>query len=114
MDFSSYKKHYGERERKSCSYADMGDTDRIKKYADNTGYGKDDKKCKEDDVKKAYERYEGMNQDQLMRALFDEVNASKKNGSFDIEQIKRFYREVSPRLSNEQREKMRSIISYMQ
>lgn len=55
-----------------------------------------------------------MNQDQLMRALFDEVNASKKNGSFDIEQIKRFYREVSPMLSNEQREKMRSIISYMQ
>lgn len=112
MDFSSYKKRYGESGNKSCSYSDPDDIERIKKYADNKGSEKE--KCDEDDVKRTYEKYNGMTQDQLMRALFNEVNASKQNGSFDIEQIKRFYREVSPMLSNEQREKMRSIISYMQ
>lgn len=114
MDFSSYKKRYGDSGNKNRSYTDSDDIERIKKYADNTGSESEKDKCDEDNVKKTYEKYNGMTQDQLMRALFNEVNASKQSGSFDIEQIKRFYREISPMLTNEQREKMRSIISYMQ
>lgn len=61
-------------------------------------------------INNTYEKYSNMTEKEMMQAMFDEVNREKRNGVFDINKLRDFYRQISPMLDTGQREKLRGII----
>ena len=77
-------------------------------------YGKDGATSGESDLvsaaKSASNKYAGMNEQELMRALMQQVAASKSNGTFSAEQLDSFAQFVMPTLDESARERLQQLI----
>ena len=56
-------------------------------------------------------KYNWMHENQLIDELMKKVKEQKQNGTFDVESIENFVKNVSPHLSNEQRQKLKNLIT---
>ncbi|MFA6859964.1 MAG: hypothetical protein WCR30_01080 [Clostridia bacterium] len=64
----------------------------------------------EDYSQKSYEKYSGMDKNQLLQELVAEVQKSKKNGTFDPKRIEQTISSLSPFLSKEQISMMEDLL----
>lgn len=62
-------------------------------------------------IRKKAEELSKLDENRLMEELFKSVDEAKKNGEFSEEKVSGFMSKVSPMLSNEQREKMSSLLN---
>ena len=58
-------------------------------------------------------RYEGMGQNQIMGEILREAAASRKDGSFDPEGIRRFAAQIRPGLNGEQRRQLDLVLKQL-
>ena len=65
----------------------------------------------EEDLKKRALEFEGKSEQELMRELFQSVEAGKQDGSFSPDALSAFIEQVSPMLSDEQRRNLQTIAS---
>lgn len=77
-------------------------------------YGKDAAPSGEidpaDAARSAASKYAGMSENELMRALMQQVAASKNNGTFSAEQLDSFAAFVMPTLDASARERLKQLI----
>ena len=59
----------------------------------------------------AVEKYGDMSEDELLVALSQSIKKSKREGTFDENQIRSFVSMLSPHLSDEQRKKLSAVLS---
>ena len=59
----------------------------------------------------AAEKYGDMDEDELLIALRESVKKAKREGTFNSEQLQYFVKMLSPQLSEEQRKKLKEILS---
>lgn len=99
MDFNTYMR------RRKCAVDsnEQSDVNRMKQQS----------RVNSDDIEKKFKQYSKLSEDELLRSLYDEVNKEKRNGIFDYNAIKEFYKQAAPMMTPKQREKMRSIIESM-
>ena len=71
---------------------------------------KDFKKPEQEDVQQTYDKYKNLSKDQLMSELLLTVNKQKQSGTFDKEQLLSTLALISPSLSEEQRQRLYSLI----
>ena len=71
---------------------------------------KDFKKTEQEDVMQTYDKYKNLSKDQLMQELLLTVSRQKQNGTFDKDQLLSSISLISPSLTNEQREKLYSLV----
>lgn len=64
----------------------------------------------EEDVKKQYNKFSGMNQNEMMSELFKETNRLKQNGQFNYEALVGAIDNMSGMLSEEQKHKMKELL----
>lgn len=55
-------------------------------------------------------KYKDLTDDELIGLLISQVKKAKENGELDAEQTKRFVEIVSPRLTEEQRQKLDAVM----
>ena len=55
-------------------------------------------------------KYKDLTDDELIGLLISQVKKAKENGELDTEQTKRFVEIVSPRLTEEQRQKLDAVM----
>ena len=55
-------------------------------------------------------KYVGKSEEELMRALRQNVAAAKRNGTFSTEQLDNFVRIISPSLDDASRERLNSLL----
>ncbi len=63
----------------------------------------------ESDVNPA-QKYEGMNENELMAELMKNVAAAKSNGTFSAEQLDDFVKFVSPNLDESSRKRLEELV----
>ena len=68
------------------------------------------KENKEEQVKQTVDKYKNLSKDQLMQELLLTVSRQKQNGTFDKDQLLSSLSLISPSLTNEQREKLYSLV----
>ena len=61
-------------------------------------------------VEQLFNNYKDMNSNQLFEELFNRVNESKKNGTFDFDKLKESIQQIMPYLSEEQQKNVLSIL----
>ena len=68
------------------------------------------KENKEEQVKQTVDKYKNLSKDQLMQELLLTVSRQKQNGTFDKDQLLSSLSLIAPSLTNEQREKLYSLV----
>lgn len=63
-----------------------------------------------EEVESVAAKYVGKSEDELLRALRQNVSAAKRNGTFSAEQLDNFVRIVSPSLDEASRERLNSLL----
>jgi catalase len=63
-----------------------------------------------EDIKKAYDKYSNMEEQDLMSELIKTTQAQKEAGTLDEEQIKSTYNMIYPMLNDEQKKKLNELI----
>jgi hypothetical protein len=71
---------------------------------------KDFKKTEQEDVKQTFDKYKNLSKDELMSELLFTVNKQKQNGTFDKEQLLSTLALISPSLSEEQKQRLYSLV----
>lgn len=66
-----------------------------------------------DDAMKAYARFQGKSEQELMGELSSLVSKMKADGTFDLGTLERLYSATSAMLNAEQRERMRALIDML-
>jgi len=79
-------------------------------YINKRGKQKPSSPPTEDDVTSAYQRYQGLSQEELMREMFRTAEDSRSRGELSDEALDSFYSQASSFLSPEQAERMRELI----
>ena len=64
----------------------------------------------EEDIKQTFDKYKDMPQDELLKTFFSEVDKQKKDGTFDIENLKSLVNSMAPMLTQEQLSNINSIL----
>ena len=64
----------------------------------------------EEDIKQTFDKYKDMPQDELLKTFFSEVDKQKKDGTFDIENLKSLVNSMAPILTQEQLSNINSIL----
>ncbi len=67
-------------------------------------------KSNEEDMRSVYDKYKNFSHSQLMQELLRTVNEQKNNGTFDKEQLLSTLSLIVPSLSEEQRERIYSMV----
>lgn len=78
------------------------------------GFEKDDDKNKEkveQNVNEAYQKYNKMSENELMREMEKEVKKLKNQGKLNPKILENFYNQMSPNMTSEQRKRLRIIIN---
>lgn len=95
MDLKSFKKSSEKKENRQESSAKQGNVN-------------------EEDVTKMFEKYKDKSESELMAELMKEASRGKRDGTFDAGKIRSFQESVAPYLTDEQREKMKNLISMLE
>lgn len=69
-----------------------------------------DNQTLKDEMQSVAAKYAGKTEDELMRALRQNVAAAKRNGSFSVEQIDNFVGLVSPGLDEASRQRLNALV----
>ncbi len=64
-------------------------------------------------AKEAMAKYGSLNEDELVAKLTESVEKSKKDGTFNPEELIRFASMMAPYLSDSQRERMNNLINLL-
>ena len=93
----------------------------IKNFSNNNGHniggfnqqksGNNVDKNVEKQVNQNYDKYNKMSQNQLMNELQKEVMNSKNNGDINPKLLENFYDQMSPNMSVEQSNRLRTLIN---
>ena len=70
----------------------------------------DKEEITEKDLKKAYEKYKDLPEDELLKELYKEIDRQKKNGTFDIENLKFLVNSMAPMLTPEQLNNINALL----
>ena len=65
----------------------------------------------EQKVEDLYNKYKGKDQDQLLVQLFENVQKQKSEGTFDYQSLCVIIDKISPFLSDEQQQKIKSLLT---
>lgn len=74
------------------------------------GDGKSESSTIKDDVQAVAEKYAGRSEEELLRALKQNVAAAKRNGTFSAEQLDSFVSFVSGSLDEQSRKRLLSLV----
>lgn len=70
----------------------------------------DKEEITEKDLKEAYDKYKDLPEDELLKELYKEIDRQKKNGSFDIENLKFLVNSMAPMLTPEQLNNINALL----
>ena len=56
------------------------------------------------------DKYKDLSEEELLDLLIKQVKTAKENGELDSEQTKNFVRLISPKLTDEQRQKLETVM----
>lgn len=72
--------------------------------------GKSDNSTLKEDVQAVAAKYAGRSEEELLRALKQNVAAAKRNGTFSVEQLDSFVSFVSSSLDEQSRQRLLSLV----
>ncbi|MCH5155699.1 MAG: hypothetical protein J1F69_03750 [Clostridiales bacterium] len=72
--------------------------------------GKSDNQTLKEEVQAVASKYVGKSEEELIRALRQNVAESKQNGTFSVEQLENFVSVVSPNLDEQSRNKLMALV----
>ena len=67
-----------------------------------------------DNLKENIGKYQGMGEDALVTQLMNQVNESKRNGTYNSAELKNFVKMVSPHLTREQKGKLERLVGVIE
>ena len=70
----------------------------------------DKEEITEKDLKEAYDKYKDLPEDELLKELYKEIDRQKKNGTFDIENLKFLVNSMAPMLTPEQLKNINALL----
>lgn len=88
----------------------------MKDFASYEGKGGEDKRGGVDweaEVKKTASRYNGRNENDIVREIYALASAGKKNGTLTNEQIDAFYRQFAPMLDGAKRKRLQKLVEQL-
>ena len=78
-----------------------------KNNTNNKNYTKQDA---EDEVQSQFNKYSGYSENQLIDEFYKEVYKQKQLGNLSPEMLQNFYNMMAPKMSSEQKKKMKGLI----
>ncbi len=88
----------------------------MKDFASYEGKGGEDKRGGADweaEVKKTASRYNGRNENDIVREIYALASAGKKNGTLTNEQIDAFYSQFAPMLDGAKRKRLQRLVEQL-
>lgn len=88
----------------------------MKDFASYEGKGDEDKRGGADweaEVKKTASRYNGRNENDIVREIYALASAGKKNGTLTNEQIDAFYSQFAPMLDGAKRKRLQRLVEQL-
>ncbi|MBE7082588.1 MAG: hypothetical protein E7378_02805 [Clostridiales bacterium] len=96
MGFKDFQKQYTANTRSQQNFSNIDQTNA---------------KQVEQKVEDLYNKYKGKDQDQLLTQLFENVQKQKSEGTFDYQKLCAMIDKISPFLSVEQQQKIKSLLA---
>ena len=62
-------------------------------------------------IKNEFEKFSSFSQNELMSELIKRVSESKRNGTFDKDSLLQFVSVISPRLTDEERQRLKNLVN---